>query len=388
MAWRLYAQRTTTGEWLDTNVAAALDITWQLNGYGEAAGFLPAALDRPVGPDGLPTWLERGTTVLAEEDGELKWAGLCSWQRRTSSGRELEFKGMSSAFELIGFNGRIREWQPDPFDVVEQLVDNAQGQPDGDVGVQVVRQGRPAGYPGDEQPPEERPKKVNRRKGETSAEFADRQAKRSKDQAEWDKKYADRRPYEVAWWEAPYVGEELAELAAEVPFDWWERTEWANRENLQRRTELVLTSRKGTQRTDLELVEGVNIAAPLDPKTSIDGYGNHVVLLGAGEGRKMRRAGVGSRDGRVRTTRFHEAKHVRNDGRLEALARRRYGNLRAATTLDEAVMRGDLGGLDLGDEVHVSSSVFEGWCRVYGITRNTRTGNVTLAFTERGGGFL
>lgn len=384
MAWRLYAQRSTTGEWLDTNVGASLDVTWQLNGAGRAKGLIPTSLDTPRGADGRPLWLERGTTLYAEEDGQLKWVGLCSWQRRTSAGRELEFKGMKWGYDLIGYTSRIRQWEPHPYDVVADLLDNAHGQPDGDLGMTLVRQGAPDGYPGDEQPPEDRPKKVNRRKGETSAEYAARQARRREDQAEWDKKYGDRRPYELAWWEAPYVGEELSELARELPFDYYERHEWADREALTRRSELVVTARKGTQRPDLALVEGVNIAVPLDPTTDADTYGNQVILLGAGEGSKMRRAAIGARDGRVRTTRYGEAKHVRNEARLRSLARRRFERMEVSVRLEEATMRGELGGLELGDEVPVESSVFNGWCRVYGITRNTATGNVVLTFTDTG----
>ena len=63
------------------------------------------------------------------------------------------------------------------------------------------------------------------------------------------------------------------------------------------------------------------------------------------------------------------------------------GDLRfiAPTTdwkLDQATMRGTAGSLTLGDEVRVQTSVFDGWCRVHGITRPTRGGNVTLNFTE------
>ena len=40
-------------------------------------------------------------------------------------------------------------------------------------------------------------------------------------------------------------------------------------------------------------------------------------MLGAGEGRKMLRSAIGVQDDRVRTTRYGEAKHVRNLARLE-----------------------------------------------------------------------
>ncbi len=384
MAWRLYARRTTTGDMLHNDVPAVCDLTWQLNATGHASGFIPSSLDVASGVDGRPIWLERGTTLLAEEDNRLKWVGLCSWQRPTAAGRELEFKGLTSHYDLIGFDGRIREWQPDPFDMVSRLMGNAHGQPDGDIGINLERQGNAPTYAGDEQPPHERPPKVKRRRGETKDHFEERQDDRQKEQDQWDKAYGDREPYSVAWWEAPYVLEEIRELAREIPFDWWEDHEWLNRDAFTAAHRLVVAPRKGRQRSDLALVQGQNIAEALDPTTDSEGYGNHVVILGAGEGKKMRRAATGKRDGRVRTTRFGEAKHVRNHGRLQALARDRFARAKVAVKLDQAAMRGDLGDLELGDEVLVDSDVHTGWCRVFGITRNTRGGNVTLTFTAGG----
>lgn len=386
MGFRFYARRTLTGEWLHTNVPMAAEFTRQLGASGNAAGFIPAGLDVEDGPDGLPLWLERGTTLIIEEEKRIKWAGLCSWQRPTRSGREVEFKGVTSALDLIEYAGRIRQWQPDPFDIVEQLVDHAQNLRDGDVGLHVVRDGQAPTYAGDEQPPSDRPENVKRRRGETLDHFEARREDREKEQKQWDKEYGDRRPYSLAWWEAPYIKEELLELAREIPFDWHERHRWTDRDALEVRHELVLSPRKGRQRTDLTLMEGVNIAATLDPSTDSERYGNRIVMLGAGEGRKMRRAMVGASDGRVRTTRFGEAKHVHNEGRLKARARDRFRRMPFSVKLDEAAVRADLGALELGDEVRVMSRLFTGWCRVYGITRSTRDDTLTLTFTDTGGG--
>lgn len=385
MAWRFYARRQTTGEWLHTDVPMVADLTWQLGRSGYATGFVPAAFDDGRAVDGKPFWQERGTTLYAEENNHLKWVGLCSWAHPTRSGRELEFKGLSSAYDLIGFDGRIKAWQPNPYDMVQQLIDNADAQPDGDMGFTIVRDGPPATYAGDEQPPVERPEKVKRRRGEALEHFEDRQEERAKAQEQWDKLYGDRRPYAVAYWEAPYIMDELLELAREIPFDWLERHSWANRDNLNPDHELVLSERIGRIRPDLTLTDGVNIAEVLDPTTDYDRYGNHIVMLGAGEGPKMLRAGIGSRDGRVRTTRYGEAKHVRSPKRLRARARDRFDRMQFSVKLDAATVRDDLAGLELGDRLAVDSRLFEGSCRVFGITRNTRTANRTLTFTDTGG---
>lgn len=386
MDWRFYARRTVTGEWLHTNVGAAFELTTELNGSGFATGVIPAALDVEKAPDGRPLWWERGTTLYAELNGHLEWVGLCSFTRPTASGREVEFKGLTSAYDLIGFDGILREWEPDPFNMVRQLISNGKAQANGDVGLQIIEDGRAPTYAGDEQPPRERPEKVKRQRGESKEHFAEREEDRAKEQQQWDKDYGERRPYLVAWWEAPYIGEELRELAREIPFDWYEQHRWTDRDNLEARHDLVLTPRRGRERSDVRLVEGVNIGAPLDPSTDTGKYGNHVVMLGAGEGRKMRRAEVGAKDGRVRTTRYGEAKHVWGEQRLRAAAREKHSKMGVSVTLDEATLRGDLGGLDLGDSVEVESSLITGWCRVFGITRSTTTDTITLSFAPTGGG--
>jgi len=382
VSWRLYAQRATAGSILHAGGPAELGPTGGGNGNGAAAGALPAALRQALGHDGRPLWLERGTILLAEEDEQLAWAGLCSFQRRTPAGREVEFQGITYALDLIGFEGRIREWEPDPYDLVTRLVAHAQAQPDGDVGLVVVREDTPATYAGDEKPPTERPPNVKRRKGETKDAFDKRREARNKDQREWDNKYGDRRPYEVAWWEAPYVGDELRELADEIPFDWHVRHRWTSRANLERRSELVLSRRRGVRRDDVALVQGVNLASVIAPTTDLEGYGNRLVVLGAGEGSKMRRASVGARDSRIRTTRFLEAKHVRNQARLEARARDRFERMAVGVSLDQAELRGGTGGIEPGDELHIESDTFTGWGRVRSLTRSTAGGNVRLTFTE------
>jgi hypothetical protein len=380
VGWRLYAQRTVTGEWLDTNVQMRADFTWALGAANVANGVIPTALDQEDGPDGHPLWLERGTTLYAEEDNRLAWVGLCSWQRPTKAGRALEFHGLTKAYDLIGFDGVIREWQPDAFNLVGRLINNGEAQPDGNLGLTVVADGASPGYAGDEEPPA-KPAVLKRRRGETAAAFQKRRDARQKALEAWEESYGDREPYVCAWWDAPYIGEEIAELATELPFDYYERHEWANRAALTRRSELVLTPHKGRRRLSLALVEGINLASVIDPQTNTDGYGNNVVMLGAGEGRKMARAAIGARDMRVRTTRYVEAKNVHNTKRLEARARAEFAKLAVGVTIDEAIMRGDLGGLELGDEVQIKSRIFTGWGRVQSVTRGTRGGNVTLGFS-------
>lgn len=380
MAWQLYAQRTVTGEWLHTDVPMSLSMTWALSDPGRASGVVPAALDAAAA-DGEPMWLERGTTLIAENladpDAPL-WCGLCSYSRPTAAGREIEFTGLSSGFDRMAFLGEIRQWQPDPYDVVRTLVKDGQSQPNGDLGFHVVEDGVAPTYAGDEAPPP-RPSKPKRRRGESHEHYDDRILSWQIAVDDWQRLYQDREPYHLAYWDGTYIGEELRGLADEIGFEWYERHRWADRDQLARRSDLVLTSRKRTRNHTEALIEGVNIGEVLDPRTSLDGYANHVIALGAGEGRAMRTAQVGRRDMRIRTTMFLDAKNVSNRKRLQSLAANARRRAVATVTLDGATAR-NLGSLTLGEEIEVRSRVFTGWCRVSELTRSTTTEDVTLKF--------
>lgn len=378
--WQVSAQRTVTGEWLHTDVPLDLSMTWALSDHGMASGMIPAALDQEYAADGHPMWLERGTTLYAEEDGELKWVGLCSYQRPTSSGRELEFLGLTSGFDRMAFTGEIRQWQPDPFAVVAALVADAQSQPDGNLGFTIHEDGRAPTYAGDEKPPPA-PAKPKRRRGETKEKYDDRLLSWEVAHDTWERLYTDREPYHIAKWEGSYIGEEIRDLATEVGFEWYARHSWASREQRTRRSELVLTPRRNGREPLQALIEGVNIGEVLDPRTELDGYANHVIALGAGEGRQMRVAESGRRDMRIRTTMFLDAKATSNKARLQALAATARQSAVATVTLDAATARG-LGPLTLGREVEVRSRVFHGWCRLSAYQRSTVSQDIRLTFAR------
>lgn len=382
MAWHFRAQRAVTGEWLHTDVPLDGEVTYALSRHGRLTGFIPLALDVEYAHDGAPMWLERSTVLVADPQdgsGEL-WVGLCTYSAVSGGGRRLEFEGLASGFDRMAFLGEIRQWQPDPYAVIEKIVTDAQGQPDGNLGFKVVYPEPAPGYPGDERPPT-RPAKPKRRKGESREAYDDRLFEWEKKVDDWERDFGDREPYHIAYWEGVYVGEELSELAEEVGFDWYERHVWANKAQLTRRSELVLQTRREHRIHDQALIEGVNMVDVIDPRTSLDGYANHVIGLGAGEGRAMRTASVAKRDLRIRTTAFLDAKNVSNKSRLIALTARARRRAVATVTLSQAQAR-DLGPITLGHELEVRSRVFTGWCRVTELTRSTTTGTIGLTFEQ------
>lgn len=389
MGWRLYARRTTTGLWLDTDVQMSADLVDGINGTSEASASIPYALDRPAS-DGAPKWLERGTTLYAEQDGQLKWVGLCDYAQPGSDGKlELGFAGLSSAYDLIWFNGRIRLWEPNPYAVVESLLANAHAQPDGNIGMTVVRDGLPIRSAGDAKPGYDRPKKPPRRAGESREDYDDRLLKWESAVDEWERRFGKLEPYSLGWWEQQYVGDEIRELAEEIPFVFYERHAWTNKAALTAKHDLILSAEYGERRQDVALVEGNNLTEAAKPETNTDVYGNHVIVLGAGEGSGMARGEFGQRDLRIRTTRFSDLKTVKSQQRLIARAKLLHSRATTSVALDTVVVTGRAAAtIRLGDEVPVTSRHFTGWCRVSAIGRSTTSSAVTLEFDRTTDGII
>ncbi len=379
MAWRFYARRFATGVWLDTDVPLRAEVTTELNGPGSIVGTLPTTYD-VTAADGHPVWWERGTTLYCDDGAGLAAVGLLSFTRPTVDGRVLELGGLSTAYDLIAFEGRLRAWDANPYGLVEDLLADAHSQPDGDPGFRVVRVGRPGDMAGDVRPPDA-PEKPKRNRGETTTHYAGRVDAWEKRRQEWEKEYGDRQPYSLGWWEQQYVGTEIAELADECRFDVTARHQWTDRDALEARHDLVLSPRKPRRRADLALVEGENMYGVEPPETSLDSYGNNVVALGAGEGRKMHRGQYSRADGRARTTRFVEAKAVRSDKRLRQKAREKYATAEVVTRLREAKVPDTLAAqVTLGDELEVRSPGFTGWQKVVAVVRDTGGDPATLRF--------
>lgn len=386
MGWRFYAQRPT-GLWLWTDVPLDAEVTDDLSGPGLVTGTIPAGLDVHLADDGLPVWLERGTKLYAELDGQLKWAGVCSFSGNTPEGRQLEFTGLLELLERMPYDGEYTAWNPAAAAVVTEMVNTAQAHPGGDLGLVVQVVGDAPGKVGDSKPPA-RPAKPGQRKGETAAAYDDRLLPWEEAVDDWDALYADREPYVLAWYEPKFVGAELKALADEVPFDYRVRhtgTAYAPVHTLE------VSARFGTRRTDVAFTDGVNIAARVDPQTSPDDYANDVLVLGAGEGRKMKRGRSTVPDpNRFWTGVVVSRKDVVGVARLQSIAETTRKAAQVTTTLDQvdvwdAPGYASVSTLIPGDEVLVTSKyttpAYSEWNRITSIVRTTKTpGRAVLRF--------
>lgn len=381
MGWRYYTQRATSGRWLDTNTQLGkVQLTWALSAPASGKALVPAGLNAtPYADDGRLTWGKWDTLLYAEEDGNLSWVGICNAANPAEAGLQLEFIGISGWMQRVPFTDAYSVWKTNAFDVVRMLVHHAMTKPD-HIGY-IVSQSDSQFTVGDEAPPP-KPKEPPRRKGETKSEWqgSPRYDAYQKDLSDWNDKYGDREKFEISWWEAPYVGEEIDQLAKEVGFDYRERVRWADKTTLEAAFYLDLADDMITRRDDIAFVDGINLARAIDPKDGDLPFANRIIALGSGEGRKMLQVTVGGEDGRLYQAEFMQYKSVRNKTRLRALAQADHKILNTKDPEIDSVAVWDVPGfasistLRAGDEVQVKSQNIvpniDAWVRITKITRN------------------
>lgn len=387
--WRYYAQRATNGLWLDNDVQLQdLTMDWSLSAPNSGDAYLPEGmLLNPKASDGRLLWSRWDTMLLAEEDGDLAWAGICTGANPDEKGYKLEFVGPSGWLQRVPYTGALQVWESNAFDVARSLIRHSlkyNNRLEFELG-----HNNSEFTVGDEQPPH-KPKEPARKKGESKTEFYDsKRYKQYKDDLdEWNKKYSERKRFEVVWWDSPYVGEELDSLAKEVGFDYRERVAWADKGALTPKYAIDLSDHFAKRRDDIKFVDGMNLAAPLDTKDGDQEYANHVLGLGAGEGKAMVRAGAGVNDGRLYQAEFMQYKGIRNEKRLRALAEADLKRLSNTDPDIDNVVIWDIPGyasvstLRCGDEVEVVSDnhtpAIASWRRVVSISRNPVESVVTV----------
>lgn len=387
--WRFYAQRASSGLVLDTDVQLGeTNLDWSLSAPCGGDAYLPSGMaTNPVAEDGRLFWSKWDTILLGEEDGELAWAGICVAANPDEKGRKLEFIGPRGWLERVPYNSTLLTWRANAFDVARELINHSKKYPNSIPFA--LGNNKSAFTVGDIEPPA-KPKPPPRRKGEKKSEWQNSKRYQNYRDAltDWNDLYGQRKRYEVVWWEAPYIGEEFDSLAKEVGFDYRETFRWKNRNTLVPEFGIQLGDRIATRRTDIELVDGVNLAKPLDTKDSDDPYANAIFGLGAGEGKSMIRAEATVNDSRLYQAEFIAYKSVRDKARLRSLVQ---ADLKNYSNIDpdiDTVVAWDMPGyaslasLRCGDEVRVMSDnatpVVDTWRRVASISRNPVQSVVTI----------
>lgn len=387
--WRYYAKRAVGSLWLDTNVQlGSVELLDALSAPGSGTARVLGGLGNAFAEDGQLVWGKWNTLLFAEEDEKLKWVGVCTAAYPDGSDLKIEFVGWIGWWQRVPWTGLYEVWQTNVFTVVRMLIQAANAITNGLDSFPT--QGLSGYTVGDPQPPV-RPKAPNRGKGVNMTTYQNSGAYKNYKAADdlWVATYADYKKYSLAWWEGPYIGEEIDSLAKQTDFEYKARVAWTDRANLQYRLYFDMADDIITRRTDIAFVDGMNLAERISPKDGDEDYANQVIGLGAGEGQNMVRVTLSASDTRLFQAEFVNYKAVRDAKRLRALAQadlRRLNNKEYA--IDQVVVW-DVAGfaplstLSVGDEVKVQSNATnpptDSWRRVVQIKRTPDNPYVTVS---------
>lgn len=331
LAFRLNGDGTETPLSYDVPLQDAL-LTEELSGPGGIRGYVGPELERLRAEDGTPVFRPWSTAIYAEKDNSIRAGAILADMPEDGPRLTLDCVGFSGYLAGQPYGGDISRIQVDPMVMARHLWQHKQGTKYGNIGLQLdattskVRIGT-----------EEKDVKFETGEGE-DVEFKSG-------------------PYLLNWWQTHDMGKEFDDLALRTPFDYRVEHEWDG-EEVAHRLRLGHPT-LGRRRTDRFMV-GENVRTVPGVDYFGDEYASEVVMLGAGEGRKMVRHPATRPD----PGRLHRAVVVQDKTLTSKAAARRAAEAELARRLGEAditEIEVPAGSLQVGDEIYIQSK--KGWTR-------------------------
>lgn len=353
---RYHVQRLRTGEWLSRDFELGDGVTTRaLSTPGGVAGTVAPELRYIRHTDGLRFLEKWATAIYAEDDGQIRGAGIVVDVSYGENGQvELDAPGFAiyptgiTYSKATNFGARV-----DPLNIVRHLWAHVQSYATGNIGMVVD--------------------------GTVST-------RRIGDNAN---------PYGLLWWDQPDCGGEIDSLAKETPFDFTELHAWTDASHMAVSHRLQLGfPRLGRRRDDLRFVEGENITAWVPIEDSGAQTANDYIGIGKGEGAAMIHSNLAVDDGRLRRTKVVTDKTA-DKRRIDAIIADRY---RAAADVQDITElqvidhpNARLSSIAPGDDLpvdidHPSFGAKRLWLRALAIAENDDGFTATIA-TQRSTAF-
>lgn len=356
MGWRYFATRLN-GDGTETPLHQNLplhdpEIERVLSGPGGVAGRLDPELEHlKTTDDGAPVFVPWSTAIYAEADGVIRGAGILVGLTENGPALDLDAAGFTYYPAGQPHTDEHTVTGEDVCDTARHIWAHLQGQPGGNLGLTIdpALSGVTVG---------------------TAEE-----------------------PFTLGWWQTADLGKEFDDLAKRAPFDyltdhWWEG------DTIRHHLRLGVPA-LGARRQELRFVVGENIFTVPKIDHSGEEYADQVMVLGAGEGRKMVR-GIRQRpsNGRLRRTVVVEDKAAQTEtdaarAAADELAYRLGDPDLSSFTVTEHP-NAPAGSFDVGDEILVTTAPGWGdglnlWVRILAMTTRPGTGvtSLTVARVEK-----
>lgn len=371
--FRLIAQRILDGEIIEWELPVGEDFEYQVQLSGPAVmhGSFPVEMIsvQELALDGYAYWLH------VEINQEIRASAILLPPQYEEAAMNFSAEGVAAAPHYTIYGGTFSQLQVDPLSVVRTLWNYVQGMPQSDYGVVVstassdIRLGEPA---------HTETTVTKNADGTTTTTTTDIPDK----------------PYEINWWDAKNVGEEIDSLAKQTPFDYVERHQWnTDKSDILHYIDLGYP-RIGVARKNL-LFNEENIVEVVPIQEIQDNYASAVLVIGAGDGADSIRAyRAEAFADRVRKEVVITDKTINTQARADARAASELAARRGRTfEISELVVNAyhsnaPIGSYGVGDDVQVQVEIpwlmetHIAWYRITSITNKPSSDKVRLGLSK------
>jgi hypothetical protein len=367
--FRLIAQRILDGEIVDWDLPVDTDFEYQVQLSGPIimqGAFKPELIQvQELALDGYAYWLH------VEVNQEIRASAIMLPPKYDESSMTFTAEGVAAVPHYQYYDSTFSQIGVDAFSVIRTLWNYVQAQPQSDYGVTVTQDNS----------------------GQTLG------------LAEWDElifdpatqefhtDHHDAEPYEIMWWDAVNIGEEIDKLSGQIPFDFLEHHKWnSNKTDVDHSISLGYP-RLGQTRPNL-MFDEENIIEVVPVQEGENSYASAVLVIGGGEGEDSIRSYVSHSYGdRVRKVVVITDKTINKRERADALAQseltaRTGGRFEIAEVVIDAYHpHAPIGTYDVGDDIQVRVQIpwlmetQVAWYRITSITFKPSSDKIRLGLS-------
>lgn len=384
--WNYFATRLD-GDGPEEQIATELPIsglqfTKEVTGPGGLSGTISPELKRLTADDGKPVFLPRSTAIYAEADGHPRYGAVLTNMTANGPSLGLTCTGFTAMPNGEPYNGIRSRVGADTMDEYRHLWDHFQGQPRKDYGLTFddTKSGITTGVRKYKITDKEDTSEIwdastmGNKKGDsfyindagTRIYISDAAAKRMLEENE-----NSPGPYKVNYWSTHDIGKQLADLTQMGRgFDYRTEFSW-NGEDI--RKFVRLGRRIGRRRENDRYVVGENIFQNPDINYRGEDYASEVIVLGAGEGRNMKRGSASRRTNRMGRTIVVVDDSLDSNRKCDAKAVREMRRRMGEAHIDQFTVLTHELTADEGDEILFQNTggwagAEEVWVRIMAIT--------------------
>lgn len=366
MSWNFSVYRLN-GDGTETRIATDVvlnnvNITYALSAHNVLTANLtpeiPSLLDR----DGQHIFVPWSSAIYAEKDGVIRFGGIVTQVEPDDETLGLVAEGFVAYANQMPYEGDTEYIEEDPIKIAKDIWEHLQSQEGGNLGLTVL--GDPS------------PVRIGTEPREVEFTTGD-----------GEQVSFEAGPYKLTWYGTHDLGKNFNDLAEQCPFDYDEYHAWDG-DDISHTLTMHYPART-TRRNDLRFAIGENVRVVPNVTQDGDDYASSVLVLGAGEGRDMRRGEAVTTPKRLRRTKVITDKSLTSHRAAIRVANSELpyredplGDIAQLEIIDHP--NAQLFGFAPGDQIRVIgdtgwAGVIDLWCKVISISVDIETDTASLS---------